>query len=79
MTDPAVGAILAHLDTNVILSRNQAAKGIYPAVDPLVSGSRMMDRVGTQIRSPHRSRLGSDQDTEVNSFQNSYSEMSHAP
>jgi len=45
MTDPAVGAILAHLDTTVILSRNQAAKGIYPAVDPLASGSRMMDRV----------------------------------
>ncbi len=45
MTDPAVGAILAHLDTTVILARNQAAKGIYPAVDPLASGSRMMDRV----------------------------------
>lgn len=45
MTDPAVSAILAHLDTTVILSRNQAAKGIYPAVDPLNSGSRMMDRV----------------------------------
>lgn len=45
MTDPAVGAILAHLDTTVILSRKQAAKGIYPAVDPLASGSRMMDRV----------------------------------
>ena len=45
MTDPAVGAILAHLDTTVILSRNQAAKGIYPAVDPLASGSRMLDRV----------------------------------
>jgi len=45
MTDPAVGAILAHLDTTVILSRNQAAKGIYPAVDPLASGNRMMDRV----------------------------------
>ena len=44
MTDPAVGALLAHLDTNVILSRNQAAKGIYPAVDPLASNSRMMDR-----------------------------------
>jgi F-type H+-transporting ATPase subunit beta len=44
MTDPAVGAILAHLDTTVILSRNQAAKGIYPAVDPLASASRMMDR-----------------------------------
>jgi F-type H+-transporting ATPase subunit beta len=44
MTDPAVGAILAHLDTTVILSRGQAAKGIYPAVDPLASTSRMMDR-----------------------------------
>ena len=44
MTDPAVGALLAHLDTTVILSRNQAAKGIYPAVDPLASTSRMMDR-----------------------------------
>ena len=44
MTDPAVGAILAHLDTRVILSRTQAAKGIYPAVDPLASGSKLMDR-----------------------------------
>ncbi len=44
MTDPAVGAILAHLDTRVILSRAQAAKGFYPAVDPLASGSNLMDR-----------------------------------
>ncbi len=44
MTDPAVSAILAHLDTTVILSRSQAAKGIYPAVDPLLSASKMMDR-----------------------------------
>jgi F-type H+-transporting ATPase subunit beta len=44
MTDPAVGAILSHLDTTVILSRAQAGKGIYPAVDPLQSGSRLMDR-----------------------------------
>jgi F-type H+-transporting ATPase subunit beta len=44
MTDPAVGAILAHLDTTVILSRKQAAKGIYPAVDPLASTSGRMDR-----------------------------------
>jgi F-type H+-transporting ATPase subunit beta len=43
MTDPAVSAILSHLDTTVILSRNQAARGIYPAVDPLESGSRLMD------------------------------------
>ncbi len=44
MTDPAVSAILGHLDTTVILSRAQAAKGIYPAVDPLQSASKMMDR-----------------------------------
>ena len=44
MTDPAVSAILSHLDTTVILSRDQAGKGIYPAVDPLRSGSNLMDR-----------------------------------
>ena len=44
MTDPAVIAVLSHLDTTVILSRAQAGKGIYPAVDPLQSGSRLMDR-----------------------------------
>jgi F-type H+-transporting ATPase subunit beta len=44
MTDPAVTTILGHLDTTVILSRNQAAQGIYPAVDPLRSGSTLLDR-----------------------------------
>ncbi|MDX1251552.1 MAG: F0F1 ATP synthase subunit beta [Gammaproteobacteria bacterium] len=44
MTDPAVSAILSHLDTTVILSRAEAGKGIYPAVDPLQSSSKMMDR-----------------------------------
>jgi F-type H+-transporting ATPase subunit beta len=44
MSDPAVNAILNHLDTTVILSRSQAGKGIYPAVDPLRSSSKMMDR-----------------------------------
>jgi F-type H+-transporting ATPase subunit beta len=44
MTDPAVGAILSHLDTNVILSRAQAGRGIYPAVDPLESSSKLVDR-----------------------------------
>jgi F-type H+-transporting ATPase subunit beta len=44
MTDPAVSTILSHLDTTVILSRSQASKGIYPAVDPLQSGSSLMDR-----------------------------------
>ncbi len=44
MTDPAVSTILSYLDTMVILSRAQAAKGFYPAVDPLQSSSRAMDR-----------------------------------
>lgn len=44
MTDPAVSAILSHLDTTVILSRDQAGKGIYPAVDPLRSSSKLMDK-----------------------------------
>ncbi len=44
MTDPAVSAILSHLDTTVILSRAQAGKGIYPALDPLRSSSNLMDR-----------------------------------
>ena len=43
MTDPAVSAIINHLDTTVILSRTQAGKGIYPAVDPLQSSSKLMD------------------------------------
>jgi F-type H+-transporting ATPase subunit beta len=44
MSDPAVSAILAHLDSTVILSRSQAGKGIYPAVDALRSASKLMDR-----------------------------------
>lgn len=44
MTDPAVTAILSHLDTTVILTRTQAAKGLYPAIDPLRSASKLMDR-----------------------------------
>ena len=44
MTDPAVSAILSHLDTLVILSREQAGRGIYPAIDPLQSHSRLMDK-----------------------------------
>lgn len=50
MSDPAVSAILSHIDTTVILSRDQAAKGIYPAVDPLLSMSRVMDRTSIGAR-----------------------------
>lgn len=44
MTDPAVSVILTQLDSVVILSRSQAGKGIYPAVDALESKSKFMDR-----------------------------------
>ena len=44
MSDPAVNGILNHLDTTVILSRDQAGKGIYPAIDLLASRSNFMDR-----------------------------------
>jgi F-type H+-transporting ATPase subunit beta len=44
MTDPAVTSIMSHLDTMVVLSRSQASQGIYPAVDPLQSISKWMDR-----------------------------------
>jgi F-type H+-transporting ATPase subunit beta len=44
MTDPAVSAILSHLDTVVVLSRTQASIGIYPAVDVLQSKSKFNDR-----------------------------------
>jgi F-type H+-transporting ATPase subunit beta len=59
MTDPSIAAIQAHLDAVIVLSREQAARGIYPAVDPLASASRMMDvrlvgerhhRVATAVR-----------------------------
>jgi F-type H+-transporting ATPase subunit beta len=42
-TDPAVTAISAHLDSNVLLSRAMAAEGMYPAVDPLGSSSILLD------------------------------------
>jgi len=43
MSDPSIAAVQAHLDSVVVLSREQAARGIYPAVDPLASSSRVMD------------------------------------
>jgi F-type H+-transporting ATPase subunit beta len=43
LTDPSPATTFAHLDTTVVLSRDIAAKGIYPAVDPLDSTSRQLD------------------------------------
>ncbi|WP_448526465.1 F0F1 ATP synthase subunit beta [Parathermosynechococcus lividus] len=50
LTDPAPATTFAHLDGTTVLSRGLAAKGIYPAVDPLGSTSNMLqpDIVGTE-------------------------------
>ena len=43
LTDPAPAATFSHLDARLVLDRSIAALGIYPAVDPLGSSSRMLD------------------------------------
>ena len=50
LTDPSPATTFSHLDSTVVLSRDIAAKGIYPAVDPLDSTSRQLDPlvIGTE-------------------------------
>ncbi len=43
LTDPAPASVFAHLDATTVLNRSIAEKGIYPAVDPLDSSSRLLD------------------------------------
>ena len=43
LTDPAPATTFAHLDATTVLSRKLAAQGIYPAIDPLDSTSRILD------------------------------------
>lgn len=43
LTDPAPATIFTHLDAKTVLDRNIAALGIYPAIDPLNSSSRLLD------------------------------------
>jgi F-type H+-transporting ATPase subunit beta len=43
LTDPAVAQTFVHLDSSIVLSRAHAAQGLYPAVDPLASTSRLLD------------------------------------
>ncbi|MEC7030203.1 MAG: F0F1 ATP synthase subunit beta [Pseudomonadota bacterium] len=43
LTDPSPATTFAHLDSTIVLSRQVAELGIYPAVDPLDSTSRMLD------------------------------------
>jgi F-type H+-transporting ATPase subunit beta len=42
-TDPAPATTFAHLDSTILLERSITQKGIYPAVDPLTSTSRILD------------------------------------
>ncbi|HEX8779401.1 MAG TPA: F0F1 ATP synthase subunit beta [Rhodanobacter sp.] len=58
-TDPAVTALASHVDSMVVLSREMAAQGMYPAIDPIASSSIMLDagllgerhvRIATQVR-----------------------------
>ena len=50
LTDPSPATTFAHLDATVVLSRDIASLGIYPAVDPLDSSSRQLDPlvIGTE-------------------------------
>lgn len=50
LDDPGAAGVLEHLDARVILSRGLAAAGLYPAVDPLRSSSRLLEpaRVGAR-------------------------------
>ena len=43
LTDPSPATTFSHLDATVVLSRDIASKGIYPAIDPLDSSSRQLD------------------------------------
>jgi len=43
LTDPAPATTFSHLDSTVVLSRDVAERGLYPAVDPLASASRILD------------------------------------
>ncbi len=58
-TDPAVTALASHVDSMVVLSREMAAQGMYPAIDPIASSSIMLDadllgerhvRIATEVR-----------------------------
>ena len=58
LTDPAPATTFAHLDATTVLSRSIVELGIYPAVDPLESTSRILDprhrRRGALCGSPRR-------------------------
>jgi F-type H+/Na+-transporting ATPase subunit beta len=43
ITDPACAGVFPHLDTFIVLSREIAGKGLYPAIDPLLSRSKLLE------------------------------------
>jgi len=51
ITDPAVANVFPHLDASVVLSRDIASKGLYPAIDPLLSTSKFLspEEVGERL------------------------------
>jgi F-type H+-transporting ATPase subunit beta len=51
-TDPAATHTFAHLSSSIVLSRKRASEGLYPAMDPLLSGSKML--VPSSLASLHR-------------------------
>jgi alternate F1F0 ATPase F1 subunit epsilon len=57
-TDPAVTAISAHVDSMVVLSRQLAAEGVYPAIDPIQTTSVLLDPLIVGDRARHGGRRG---------------------
>ncbi len=70
LTDPAVVAIFSHLDSTVVLSRDIAEKGVYPAVDILRSHSVTLDK---EIIGERHVKIAS----QVKSIFQQYQELSH--
>ncbi|MCA9362626.1 F0F1 ATP synthase subunit beta [Candidatus Kaiserbacteria bacterium] len=70
ITDPAVAAIFSHLDTSIVLSRDIAAKGVYPAVDILRSSAHALDE---DIVGKRHYKIAAD----IRALYQKYEELSH--
>lgn len=56
ITDPACANVLTHLDTTIVLSREITAKGLYPAIDPMLSNSKYLNPEDVGSRHYHVAR-----------------------